>query len=300
MEQQSASFHLRSAELYLDKGARGARGAIKHAKQALAIGADPELAYMFRANAYLLLDRTEDCRRDLGALLEASPEHEAGLALQRSIDAYKAAVDAAAELERSKKWADALIRYSDALDALPAELTTGTVRKGLCRMYLKVRNYVEAVTWCAKAHSANPANIDQLFKHANARAANGEEHAALQLLKTALVNYPRNDRVEEVRERALELEQRLKDRNKVDYYKDLGVPRAASALEVKKAYHSLAMKWHPDRKKGDDDEKHEEMFKRISRAYEILGDADLRSRYDAGEDVEEVLFNQQQQQPGGA
>ena len=50
------------------------------------------------------------------------------------------------------------------------------------------------------------------------------------------------------------------------------VARDASSRELKKAYHALAMKWHPDRKTGEDDEKHEAMFKKISRAYEILGD----------------------------
>ena len=49
----------------------------------------------------------------------------------------------------------------------------------------------------------------------------------------------------------------------------LGLTRSASAREVKKAYHKLAKKWHPD--KNEDKEKAETNFKKIARAYEVLG-----------------------------
>ena len=57
----------------------------------------------------------------------------------------------------------------------------------------------------------------------------------------------------------------------------LGLTRAASAREIKKAYHKLAKKWHPD-KNPDDKEKAETNFKKIARAYEVLGDEDTRRR----------------------
>merc|ERR1712060_474687 len=73
--------------------------------------------------------------------------------------------------------------------------------------------------------------------------------------------------------------------SKVDYYKVLGVSRSASGREIKKAYHALARKWHPD--KNEDKERAAEMFKKIARAHEVLGDEDTRRRYDAGEDVDD-------------
>tara|TARA_Y100000296_G_C5136640_1_gene238577 strand:- start:6 stop:605 length:600 start_codon:yes stop_codon:yes gene_type:complete len=51
----------------------------------------------------------------------------------------------------------------------------------------------------------------------------------------------------------------------LDPYKVLGLSRNASEDEIKKAYHALAMKYHPDKKGGD-----EERFKQISEAYSIL------------------------------
>lgn len=68
-----------------------------------------------------------------------------------------------------------------------------------------------------------------------------------------------------------------------DYYSVLGIGRNASADNIKKAYRKLAMKYHPDRNKGDKDA--EEMFKETAEAYEVLSDADKKARYDRyGED----------------
>lgn len=67
--------------------------------------------------------------------------------------------------------------------------------------------------------------------------------------------------------------------NKRDYYEVLGVDRSASADDIKKAYRKLAMKYHPDRNPGD--KSAEEKFKEVGEAYEVLSDADKRSRYDS-------------------
>eukprot|EP01127_Copromyxa_protea_P013553 TRINITY_DN3669_c0_g1_i1.p1 TRINITY_DN3669_c0_g1~~TRINITY_DN3669_c0_g1_i1.p1 ORF type:complete len:445 (+),score=103.35 TRINITY_DN3669_c0_g1_i1:869-2203(+) len=63
-----------------------------------------------------------------------------------------------------------------------------------------------------------------------------------------------------------------------DYYARLGVERGASADEIKKAYRKLAMKYHPDRNKGD--KAAEEKFKEISQAYSVLSDEKQKQTYD--------------------
>lgn len=65
---------------------------------------------------------------------------------------------------------------------------------------------------------------------------------------------------------------------KRDYYEVLGVDRGASDKEIKRAYKRLAMKYHPDRTKGDKDG--EEKFKEAAEAYEILSDKQKRQAYD--------------------
>jgi len=81
-----------------------------------------------------------------------------------------------------------------------------------------------------------------------------------------------------------------------DYYKVLGVEKAVSQADLKKKYRKLAVEFHPDKNPGN--AKAEARFKEISEAYEVLGDADKRKKYD------ELGSNWQQyaqyQNPGGS
>lgn len=63
--------------------------------------------------------------------------------------------------------------------------------------------------------------------------------------------------------------------SKRDYYEILGVPKSASADEIKKAFRKAAVKYHPDKEGGD-----EAKFKEVNEAYEVLKDAQKRQRYD--------------------
>ena len=63
-----------------------------------------------------------------------------------------------------------------------------------------------------------------------------------------------------------------------DYYATLGIARDATADQVKRAFRRLARKHHPDLNAGD--RAAEERFKAINEAYEVLGDADTRRKYD--------------------
>ncbi len=60
-----------------------------------------------------------------------------------------------------------------------------------------------------------------------------------------------------------------------DYYDILGIKKGASKEEIKKAYRSLAHKFHPDRPNGD-----AEKFKEVSEAYQVLSDDSKRQQYD--------------------
>ena len=66
-----------------------------------------------------------------------------------------------------------------------------------------------------------------------------------------------------------------------DPYEVLGVAKTASADDIQKAYRRLAKKLHPDLNPGD--KSAEEKFKEVSAAYDLLGDAEKRGRYDRGE-----------------
>ena len=65
-----------------------------------------------------------------------------------------------------------------------------------------------------------------------------------------------------------------------DYYEVLGVPKNAPEKDIKSAYRKLARKWHPDANPTNAKQA-EERFKEISEAYEVVGDAEKRKKYDA-------------------
>ena len=74
----------------------------------------------------------------------------------------------------------------------------------------------------------------------------------------------------------------------------LNVARDATEREIKKAYHKLALKLHPDKLKGRKDidfKKATQQFIEIALAYEVLSDEDRRKRYDLLGDESEVTFS---------
>ncbi|SKA75597.1 molecular chaperone DnaJ [Clostridium sp. USBA 49] len=65
---------------------------------------------------------------------------------------------------------------------------------------------------------------------------------------------------------------------KKDYYEILGLQKGASDDEIKKAFRKLAIKYHPDKNRGNKEA--EEKFKEINEAYQVLSDPDKRAKYD--------------------
>jgi molecular chaperone DnaJ len=63
-----------------------------------------------------------------------------------------------------------------------------------------------------------------------------------------------------------------------DYYELLGINKGASDDDIKKAFRKLAIKYHPDKNKGDKEA--EEKFKEINEAYQILSDPQKKAQYD--------------------
>jgi DnaJ family protein C protein 7 len=87
-----------------------------------------------------------------------------------------------------------------------------------------------------------------------------------------------------VQEKIQYAKKKAKEAGKKDYYKILGVDKNASEEDIKKAYRKLALKWHPDRNQGSEEQKTkaDKMFKDINEAYSVLSDPQKKKRYDLG------------------
>ncbi|MGA2506458.1 MAG: J domain-containing protein [Chitinispirillaceae bacterium] len=84
--------------------------------------------------------------------------------------------------------------------------------------------------------------------------------------------------------------------NYKDYYKVLGVPQTATTEEIKSAYRKLALKYHPDKARGDKDALNK--FTDINDAHEVLSDPEKRKKYDQfGADFKQ--YEQSGSQAGG-
>src|SRR6266404_151330 len=79
--------------------------------------------------------------------------------------------------------------------------------------------------------------------------------------------------------------------SKTDYYELLGVPRKASAKDIRNAFRKLARKYHPDLNPGD--KAAEEKFKQLQEAYDVLSDSKKRQMYD------QYGFYSENMPPGG-
>ncbi|TKB53526.1 MAG: J domain-containing protein [Nitrospira sp.] len=86
-----------------------------------------------------------------------------------------------------------------------------------------------------------------------------------------------------------------------DFYQILGLPRSASADDIKKAYRRLARQVHPDLHSGSKKSEMEKKFKELNAAHEVLSDPDKRKKYDQyGADWEQAEAYEQARRQAGA
>lgn len=159
-------------------------------------------------------------------------------------------------------------------------------------------DYNEGIRWCDEAIAMDTDNTDILCDKAELYINNEEYEEAIKVYQQAsninnqnqrvrntctytcndvkisnflntITNSTHSNQVKDGLHRAQNL---LKQSQKRDYYKILGVKRNANKKEINKAYRTLAKEWHPDKYEGEDKKKAEKMFYDIAAAKEVLTD----------------------------
>ncbi|BFZ59280.1 hypothetical protein YB2330_000286 [Saitoella coloradoensis] len=151
------------------------------------------------------------------------------------------------------------------------------VEEGACQAYTELKKPKLAAPYCDSALKLKPDSIVALMAKADASLAEDSFDEAIAMLNKANdISGGGNRQVLEKLQRAQRL---LKQSKKRDYYKILGVSRDATQREIKSAYRKKSKEFHPDKAGGSDAKMQE-----INAAWEILGDEELRARYDNGDD----------------
>ncbi|XP_075487081.1 dnaJ protein P58IPK homolog [Primulina tabacum] len=242
-------------------------------------------ALLLRGRAYYYLADHDVATRHYQKGLRLDPEHgelkKAYFGLKNLLKKTKSADDHASK----GKLRLAVEEYKAAI-ALDPNHTAHNVNLhlGLCKVLVKLGRGNDAVTSCTEVLEIDGDSVEALRQRGEAKLLIEDWEGAVADLKSA---YEKSPQDMNIREALMRAEKSLKLSQRKDWYKILGISKTASMSEIKKAYKKLALQWHPD-KNVDNREEAEAKFREIAAAYEILGDEDKRTKYDRGEDIEEM------------
>ncbi|KAJ9475136.1 hypothetical protein PHBOTO_005206 [Pseudozyma hubeiensis] len=154
-----------------------------------------------------------------------------------------------------------------------------------CKSYTELNDMSKAMPFCELVLDRDPDNVEAVLARAELALQREEYDAAVRDLTKAFDASGRTDR--SIHQKLATAQKRLKLSQSKDYYKVLGVKRNDDLATIKKAYRKMARENHPD--KGGSQEK----MAQINEAWGVLGDDELRKRYDEGDDPNDPMGQQQ-------
>lgn len=242
-------------------------------------------ALLLRGRAYYYLADHDVAQRHYQKGLRLDPEHgelkKAYFGLKNLLKKTKSAEDNV----NKGKLRLAVEEFKAALALDPNHLAHNVhLHLGLCKALVKLGRGKDALSSCNEALKIDEELLEALVQRGEAKLLTEDWEGAVEDLKSAAQQSPQDMNI---REALMKAEKALKMSKRKDWYKILGVSKTASISEIKKAYKKLALQWHPD-KNVENRQEAEEKFREIAAAYEVLGDEDKRTKYDRGEDIEDI------------
>ncbi|GAV64694.1 DnaJ domain-containing protein/BTAD domain-containing protein/TPR_11 domain-containing protein [Cephalotus follicularis] len=260
-------------------------GAISETGNVLKTDEDNLEALLLRGRAYYYLADHDVAIRHYQKGLRLDPEHselkKAYFGLKNLLKKTKSAEDNV----NKGKLRLAVDDFKGALALDPNHLAHNVhLHLGLCKVLVKLGRGKDALSSCSEVLDIDEELIEALVQRGEAKLLTEDWEGAVEDLKSAAQKSPQDTNIREALMRA---EKALKMSKRKDWYKILGVSRTASISEIKRAYKKLALQWHPD-KNVNNREEAEAKFREIAAAYEVLGDEEKRTRFDRGEDIEDM------------
>ena len=214
-------------------------------------------------------------------LLRMDPDNDMLKEHRKLIKKLETSKKEANGLFKEKKYESAISKYDQLILIDPTNSQFNGVilsNKATCQKLLGKKE--EALNTIKQALKANPKFGKAFLKKADLE----EELGDLDSAKQSIVKAKELDSKLDIDARLQRVTQKANKKEKVDYYKVLGVDKKATQKEIKKAYRKLAIKWHPDKHSQNPESKAKasKKFKEIVEANDVLGNPEKRQRYDMG------------------
>uniref|UniRef100_A0A668AUG3 DnaJ homolog subfamily C member 3 n=1 Tax=Myripristis murdjan TaxID=586833 RepID=A0A668AUG3_9TELE len=273
-----ASRELR-AECFIQMGEMGK--AISDLKAASKLKSDNTKAFYKLSTIYYNLGDHEMSLNEVRECLKLDPDHKQCYSHYKQVKKLNKQIQSAEELIQEKRYEDAVSKYEAVMKTEPnVHHYSLHAKERICHALSQQAS--RAVSVCSEVLQSDPENVNALKDRAEAYVQEEQYEEAIKDYETASQHSENDRQIKEGLERAQRL---LKQSQKRDYYKILGVKRTAQKKEIIKAYRKLAQQWHPDNFKDPEEKKKaEKKFIDIAQAKEVLTDPEMRTKFDHGED----------------
>merc|ERR1719499_117373 len=268
------------ADAYLGLG--NVMHAISDIRSVTKLTSDNTGGFFKLATLHYQLGEADESLNEIRECLKLDPEHKDCYPMYKKLKKVVKFLVGAKEAREGEDWESCVASAQKVLKNEPS--VTGVrfhAYDRLCHCEGESGNPVESRKACSEAIKIE--DEPRLYcDRADAYLQEDMFDEALRDFRTALEKDEGFTRAKEGVAKAQKLQ---KQAGKRDYYKILGVKRSATKKEISKAYKKLAIQWHPDKFQDEEEKKAaEKKFMDIAAAKEVLTDADLRAKYDAGED----------------
>ncbi|CAB1328547.1 unnamed protein product [Coregonus sp. 'balchen'] len=241
------------AECFIQMGEMGK--AISDLTAASKLKSDNTQAFYKLSTIYYHLGDHEMSLNEVRECLKLDPDHKQCYSHYKQVKKLNKQIQSAEELIQQQRYGDAVSKYESVMKTEPnVPQYSHHAKERICHCLAQEQQDVSrAITVCT------------IKDYETAR-----EHSE-------------NDR--QIKEGLEKAQRLLKQSQKRDYYKILGVKRTAQKKEIVKAYRKQAQQWHPDNFQDPvEKKKAEKKFIDIAQAKEVLTDPEMRQKFDQGED----------------
>uniref|UniRef100_A0A673C6W7 DnaJ homolog subfamily C member 3 n=1 Tax=Sphaeramia orbicularis TaxID=375764 RepID=A0A673C6W7_9TELE len=239
---------------------------------------DNTQAFYKLSTIYYNLGDHEMSLNEVRECLKLDPDHKQCYSHYKLVKKLNKQIQSAEELIQEQRYDDAVSKYEAVMKTEPNVHHYSLLAKQRICHALSSR----AIPVCSEVLQSDPQNVNVLKDRAEAYVQEEQYEEAIKDYETAGQHSENDRQIKEGLEKAQRL---LKQSQKRDYYKILGVKRTAQKKEIIKAYRKLAQQWHPDNFQDPEEKKAaEKKFIDIAQAKEVLTDPDMRNKFDRGED----------------